>query len=733
MNESSSEFGQRGESEATEKNKLADFNPWCEAIIHVARHYRVDCSPESIRIAGQWDPTAPVDQTLRRMGRQAGMTVKFCTYKESDISPWRLPVVVQFEGGQIAVIESISSDRQVSLLMCGDQGLKITLPLFKISDEVVSQVIFRPRQTATDARVDEYIKSDNKRWLRNIILRDIKPYTHIMVATTVANTLALTGIIFARQVYDRVIPAESIPTLYVLFSGVILAIIFDFIMRTMRVKITDLLGKRADIRMSDLVFGHAVRIQGQARPKSTGTFISQIRELEKVRDIFTSTTVLAIADLPFFFLFLFVMWWIAGPLALVPLGAIFLLLIPGLLLQPKLAKLSQQSIKESSLRNAILIETIQGVEDIKSMQAEQRFQGQWNHFNAVTADASLKLRSLVGMLLAWTHNVQSAVFALVVLFGAPMVMKGTMTTGALVAASILGSRMMTPMANITRVLSRWQQAKSAIQGIDHLMQLPVDNPESEKRVEKAVIKGDFHFKSAVFQYGEEAQEPALVIPDLKVRSGERIAVLGKNGSGKSTLLHAMAGALKAKRGQLQLECIGINHIDPADIRRDVGLLAQEVSLFHGTIHENLIMGAPTASDEEILWAMRMSGADSFVNKLPKGLGYMIQEGGFGLSGGQKQCLLLSRLLIRQPNVLLLDEPTAALDESTEKRFIKNLQGWAANRTIIVATHRTNILAFATRIIVLSNGQIVLDEAKDKALEILTKSHRQKSLQDEQVS
>ncbi|WP_445365037.1 type I secretion system permease/ATPase [Microbulbifer sp. ANSA001] len=715
------------------KTDTMDFDPWCEAVTYVARLYRVECSPESIRISGQWDQNSPVDHTLRRMARQAGLTIKFCTLKDTDINPWRLPLVAQLRGGQIAVIETISSDLNVGFMLCGDQGLKSTLPLEKISKDIVSLIILRPRQTTRDTRIDDYIKTDNQHWLRKIILRDIKPYGHIMLATTVANTLALSGIIFSKQVYDRVIPAESIPTLYVLFSGVLVAIIFDFVMRSMRVKITDLLGKRADIRMSDLVFGHAVRIQAQARPKSTGTFISQIRELEKVREIFTSTTILAIADLPFFLLFLIVMWWIAGALALVPLLAVFLLLIPGLLLQPKLAKLSQESIKESSLRNAILIETIQGVEDIKSLQAEQYFQGQWNHFNTITADASLKLRSLVGMLLAWTHNVQSSVFAVIVLFGAPMVMSGTMTTGALVAASILGSRMMAPMANITKVLSRWQQAKFAMQGIDNLMQLPVDNPQLEKRVKKTSITGNFHFKNAVFQYGEEGQDPALIIPELKIYAGERVAILGKNGSGKSTFLHAMAGAIVTQRGQLQLDNVSIKHIDPADVRRDIGLLRQEATLFHGTIHENLTLGAPNANDEEILWALNMSGASNFVNKLPKGIGYLIQEGGFGLSGGQKQSLLLSRMLLRHPNVLLLDEPTAALDESTERKFIRNLQDWAAERTVVVATHRTNILTFAQRIIVLNNGYVVLDEPKEKALEVLTRSQRKTSTEGEKIS
>ncbi|WP_444942344.1 type I secretion system permease/ATPase [Microbulbifer sp. ZKSA004] len=734
MNNNQIESTNDGEGSSLDTSNMAsDFDPWCEAIIAIARHYRIDCSAERVRIAGNWGGCDSVEGVIRQMSRQAGLTVKFCPFTESAINSWRLPVVAQTIDGQLIVIDSVSKQEQLSVTYCGDKGLKTSVPLCELKSQILSLAIFRPRRTATDSRIDEYIKPHDKHWFRRIILRDLKPYFHVMIATTIANSLALAGIIFSKQVYDRVIPAESLPTLYVLFSGVVVAIVFDFIMRTMRVRVTDLLGKRADIRMSDLVFGHAIRVKDQARPKSTGTFISQIRDLERIRELFTSSTILALADLPFFILFLFVMWWIAGSLALIPLVAVFLLIIPGLLLQPKLATLSKESIREGALRNAMLIETVQGLEDIKAMQAEQRFQGQWNHFNAITAESSLKLRYLVGLLLSWTHNVQSSVFAVVVLFGAPMVMEGGMTTGALVAASILGSRMMAPMANITQVLSRWQQARFAMQGIDQIMQLPVDNPENEKKVQKSVIQGNYHFQQTVYNYGDSAAEPALIISDLKIHQGERIAILGRNGSGKSTFLHALSGYIEPARGQLRLDDVSLAHIDPADVRRDVSLLSQKTGLFHGTIYENLVLGAPYASDEEIMWALDMTGAKAFVNKLPKGLGCLIQEGGFGLSGGQKQSLLLARLLLRQPNVLLLDEPTSALDEATEKRFIHALSQWSAERTVVVATHRTSILNFVDRVIVLDSGRVALDEPKDKAISILSRQKGKDTQQGEKVS
>ncbi|MFI2812792.1 MULTISPECIES: type I secretion system permease/ATPase [Microbulbifer] len=724
---------EQGQAETGATNAEMDYQPWLEAIVAVSRHYRLDFSEENIRIASDWGVAESVELVLRQMARQAGLTIKFSQFGQFELTPWRLPVVVQLVGGQVGVIETMGKNGKLGILWSGDQGLESSVNIKEIAEKIRHLVILRPRKTISDIRVDDYIKPDNRHWFRKIILRDLRPYGHVMLATTVANTLTLSGILFAKQVYDRVIPAESMSTLYVLFSGVLLAIVFDFTMRVMRVRITDLLGKRADIRISDQVFGHAVRLRNSAKPKSTGTFISQLRELERVRDMVTSTTILAIADMPFFFLFLLVLWVIAGPLVLIPLLAMLLLVIPGVLVQKKLARLSGEAMRESSLRNGMLVETVQGMEDIKTLQAEHRFQRQWNHFNAVTADSNLKLRYLTSKLVTWTHNVQSSVFALTVLFGASMVMSGEMTTGALVAASILSSRMMSPMANITQVLSRWQMAKYALEGIDNIMNLPVDQPEGSKRVHKASIRGDYDFRNAEFKYDPGDNEPALFVSSLHINPGEKIAVLGKNGAGKSTLLQALSGMLEASSGTANLDGVEIAHIDPADVRRDVGLLAQGSGLFHGTLRENLTLGAPNATDDEIIWALKMSGAMDTVRNMPKGMDHMVLEGGAGLSGGQKQALLLSRLLIRQPSVLLLDEPTASLDEAAERRFIDNLSRWSNKRTLVLATHRSSTLKLVDRILVIDRGRIVMDGPKDEVMERLSKPDRQGEKNREQVT
>ncbi len=296
-----------------------------------------------------------------------------------------------------------------------------------------------------------------------------------------------------------------------------------------------------------------------------------------------------------------------------------------------------------------------------------------------------------------------------------MVINGDLSTGSLIAASILSGRMIAPMAGLTQVLIRWQQAKSAYQGINDLMKLPVDSLVGKNKVHKSVILGNYNVQGASFFYAQDSEIPALLIKKLEIKQGEKIAILGRNGAGKSTLLQVLSGLLEPRSGIVSVDGVSLSHIDPADVRRDIGLMGQGSGLFHGTIRENLMLGAPLATDDEMDKALNITGAAEFIRKLPTGLDHVIAEGGAGLSGGQRQSLLLARILVRNPYILLLDEPTAALDDVTEKHLLDGLQSWVADKTMIVATHKMSIVNMVDRIIVIDNGQIVLDEQKDIAL------------------
>jgi ATP-binding cassette subfamily C protein LapB len=695
--------------------KTLNYQPWLQAIITVAQHYRMQPAEEQIRLQLDWNKYTNIDDMLSIITRQVGLNVRKADFSTDVLNPWRLPVVVEFNNGQVAVIEKVDNEGNASLQLSGDQGLSQTFNLHELQANASRVYIFRPETSIPDARVDEYIKPYEKSWFWDIVLKDWKRYTDIMVASMIANILALATIIFSMQVYDRVVPSQSIPTLWVLAGGVLIAAVFEFVLRIARVYLSDIIGKRADLKISDRVFGHALRIRNKDRARSTGSFISQIRELEGVRELVTSTTISAIADLPFFFLFLVIFWIIGGNIFWVMLLIVPLMIIPGFLVQKKLAQLATEGMRESAIRNAILVEAVQGIEDIKLLRAEARFQNQWNHMNEVSADVSMRQRKIVGWLNAWTQKIQGLTYAIVVLVGCFAVMKGDMTTGALVACSILSSRMLAPISQVTGVLGRWQQAKVAKNGLDELMQKPVDRPDRAQLIQRKVLSGDYDFKGVVFKYTEDDPRPTLVIPQLKIHAGEKVAILGRNGAGKSSLLQLLSGMQLPVQGKISLDGVDQSLLDPDDIRRDMALLNQNAHLFFGTIRENLTLGAPLASNDQIIRALQITNALEIVEQKKEGLDHLILEGGVGFSGGQKQALLLTRLLLRNPNIVLLDEPTASIDDVSEKVLIQHLKEWLGHRTLVVATHRPAVLQLVDRIIVVHEGKIIKDGPRDAIL------------------
>ena len=688
---------------------------WAHAISHVAAHYRVVCSPGTIQANAPWFKDKGLLSALTQLSRQAGLSFHLLSAPELAIAQWRLPVIVDLKNGQLAVIEHFDGEDTVDICVIDNDRQTNRVALSELLPQIRFVAALRPLSALKDSRVDAYISRFSPDWLKQLVMQDWRPYGPVMFAAFLVNVLSLSGIIFSMQVYDRVIPAQSYPTLYVLASGVMLAVVFGFLLRVARGHIMDVLGKRADMRVSDRVFSHALRLRNSAVPRSTGSFISQLRELEQIREMITSSTISTIVDLPFFFMFIIVLAIIAPQLAWIAPVAAVLMVLPGILLQKKLAMLANQSAHESTLRNAVLVESVQGLEDIKLMQAENRFLQQWNSYIRITAESGLRTRQLSQGLISWGITIQSLVYAAVILFGAPLVIEGDMTTGAMVAASMLASRMIAPMANLCGVLARWQQVKAAKQGLDSIMQLPVETQRDESLVHQDIFHGHYLFENAQFRYHSDDQRIPLRITRLEIQQGERVAVLGRNGAGKSTLLQALAGGVDLVSGGVRLDNLSMTQIDMADLRRNIGFLSQNARLFYGTLRENLTLGAPHASDEAILEVLEISGAGNFVKHLPKGLDHAIMEGGTGLSGGQRQSILLARMLLRSPNIVLLDEPTASLDDHTEREFIQRLGQWLGNRTLIVATHRVPMLELVERVLVLKEGQLVMDAPKAQAL------------------
>lgn len=689
---------------------------WISAMGRVAESFGKPADPLYLRQQMRWFEHQPLRRQLDRLSGLMGLQVGMVSWSQVRWRQEVLPAVVTLKQGGIAVLENLHDDGTVDYWLSDGGDLLRSMELAMMLEQSTGPVFLvgvAPR--GRDQRIDQFVQPHRKHWFWENFRGSGRKIAEISLASIIGNVLALAGILFSMQVYDRVIPAQSFPTLWVLFFGVVLAAGLEYIIRLMRTLVSDRMGKRIDLKVSSLFFVRAMNIKNDDRPKSTGSFISQLREIDQVRELLTSTTVSAAADMPFVLLFLGIMFFIGGPLVIIPLLAIPLIVIPGILIQWPMAKLAKEGMRESALRNAVLVETIEGIEDIKALQAEAYFQRQWEQTHEVSAAVGMKQRLWGARLTGWASTVQQLTYGGMLVFGVYLVLSGDITTGTLVACSMLSSRTIAPLMQLTMVFSRWQHAKSAMHGLDELLKKPIDRPADAELSHCPTLSGHFNVRNLQYTYDKENAPNVLGIGQLEIKPGERVAILGKVGAGKSTLLKLLSGQASPSQGKILIDGVDMTKVEPADIRRQLGYLSQDSRLFFGTLRQNLMLGYPHASDQEMLQALRISGALSMVQADASSLDKVINEGGRGLSGGQRQMVMLSRLILRNPQVVLLDEPTASMDEALEEYVIRQLHTWLVGRTLIVVTHRPALLKLVDRIVVMDNGRVVADGPRDKIL------------------
>ncbi|MEI3854960.1 MULTISPECIES: type I secretion system permease/ATPase [unclassified Ensifer] len=700
-----------------EVERLASIERWVSAILIASSRLGITVSPELVRNASAWGIAGEQDQAIVDVAQAAGLSAQFVALSLRHLAVEMLPALIPMGDRLVGVIIGIANDSVRVAFTVDGTTIERSLPIDEVEQAGGERVLLvQVREVAKDQRVDAYLRARRDFWLRDIFTSSWRIFFELGIGSLFGNLLAIGTSLFAMQVWDRVVPARSTNTLWVLASGVVLALVLELLIRTARVSIADQFGKQADLKLSAMFFARVLDIRNDA-PRSPGTLIAQLRDLEQMRELLTSSTMGVLIDLPFVVAFLFIIWVLGGPLVFIPLAAIPLLVVPGILAQLPLAKLAKEGLSEAALRNAILMEAIYRVEDIKVLQAEPRFRGLWNKVNRVSGEIGLKQRYLAGLLVNFSQMVQQVAYVGVIIAGVYGILDGGLSFGAVLACSILTSRTIAPLGQISAVLGRIQNARVGKKGLDDLISLPVDHDPDRDAYHKPALVGRYRFENVAYAYGPE-EKPALVIPRLEIESGERIAVLGRVGAGKSTLLRLAGGLATPAQGRILFNDTTMNLIDVADIRRDIGFVLQESSLFYGTLRENLLIANPLATDEQILEAMRLSCADQLVLNQPNGLDLMLRESGQGLSGGQKQSLLLARTFLRSPNILLLDEPTASLDEATELAIIERMKSWLGRRTLIIATHRYPVLSLVDRIIVIDGGRIVRDGPKDQILNTL---------------
>ncbi|WP_191237305.1 type I secretion system permease/ATPase [Cobetia marina] len=562
-------------------------------------------------------------------------------------------------------------------------------------------------------RAEGYSQTRQGHWLTSRLKSHWRVFAEVALSSSLAALLAVATALFAMQVYDRVVPTGAVDTLWALGIGVILAIALEALLRALRAQLIENSGKKIDLELNDHIFRHAVQMRLASKPRSTGAMTSQIRDFDAIREFFTASTLGACGDLPFALLFLGLIALLGGPVVWVPVAAIVLMLIPVLLAQPWLSRLSREGMRESAVKNGVLLETLDNLENLKACRAEGHASRQWQRLTSEQTHRGVTFRHAVAWLTSWGTGMQQLAYVGVIIAGVYLIMAGELSVGALIACSILSSRAIGPTLQISALLSRWQHVKVAKEGLDALMETDIERPGDRRFARLAQARGHYHAENLHWRYDEEAPE-ALALDRLSIAPGEHIALLGGNGAGKSTLLRLLAGYFTPTSGELTLDHLALSQIDPADRQRAIGYLPQDISLFSGTLRDNLCIDGRDVSDMRLLEVLEMTGLGDFVRRHPLGLDMMLHDR-HSLSGGQRQSLGLARLILQDPVVVLLDEPTASLDQATEQHVIKTLGPWLAGRTLILATHRKSLLGWVERALVLRHGKRVMDGPLDQIM------------------
>lgn len=655
-----------------------------------------------------------------------------------EIPTLSVPVVIILKNEEAAIVTQIQEDDSGRVYTIQQiDGLQHTVSEEELNKQYLGYSWFIKAKTDADVRSELPEYSLPKHWFFRVIWRFKKYYYQVIVATVLINFLALVSSLYVMNVYDRVIPNKSYDTLWVLSIGVFIAIAFEFISKIIRGRLTDIAGKKADLIISSALFRRVMGMRLQERPASSGSYASNLRDFESVRDFMTSASLLTLVDLPFLILFLLVMWMIAGYLVIVPAIIIPLVIIVGLLVQIPMAKYINESMRESSQRQGLAVEAIDGVETLKTNNAYSWAQKRWEHFTAKSASSSMKVKDISNFVIFFAVGMQQLNTVFLVVLGTFLInaeeSSERITMGALIASVILSGRALAPLGQIAGLATRFQQALLAFKGVNAIVEKNIERDADRKYVTFKQTRGALKFDKINFSYNEEAA-PALTELNLDIKAGEKVGILGRIGSGKSTALKLGAGLYEAQSGSITLDDVDVRQIDPTFLRNQVLLLEQNPHLFLGTLRENMDLARMDgfSSNQDLIDALVRFGLEKMIQNHPRGLDMPIGEGGLGLSGGQKQILALARMTLRNPKVVLLDEPTTGLDQGTETQALQAIAKWAYNRTLVVVTHRPQVLQIVDRLVVIDDGKVVIDGPRDDVLRYLQENEQKQKGQQQSV-
>jgi ATP-binding cassette subfamily C protein LapB len=680
----------------------------------IARHHQLPCNPE-VALAGL--PLAEGKLTPDLFGRAAarcGLDARIVERENiADTSTIVLPVILLLEGNRTCVLLNLDVIAQQAVIQTSLITPPETVSLHGLNSEYSGfMLLCRPAPDLKLAKPDSH-------WFWSALAKSWRIYRDVILASLLINVFAVVSPLFTMNVYDRVVPNRAMETLWVLVIAMTLVYCFDLLIRTLRVYFLEVAGKKADLLMSSSIFEQVMGIRMECQPASSGSFISQLREFESVRHFVTSTTVVALIDVPFALFFLVVIFLVGGWLVLVPLIIAPIMILYGYFMQPALRKAIESGYAAAMRKHEVLTEAITQRESIKSLVAEGHWQRLWEQATGDVAVSGQKGRLLTSSVTHVCGLLQQVAIVAAVTAGVYLIRSGDLSMGALIAVVMLLSRALAPMSQIVGLQAQYFQTRTTVDGLNKIMQLPVDRPHDRIYLQKAVIHGEIEFRHVSFAFSQDAA-PALRDVSFRIRPGEKVAVIGRIGAGKSTLHKLALGLFQPTKGMVLIDGVDIRQMDPAFVRQSMSFMSQEFTLFHDSVRNNITRGELYPDDERLARVVRDTGVADFVRESALGLDMPVGEMGARLSGGQRQSVMLARTLFRDASIYLLDEPSSQMDSGSEDWIRQQLPAWTQEATVLLTTHKSSMLDSVERLIVLDRGRVVADGPRQRVLEALQK-------------
>jgi ATP-binding cassette subfamily C protein LapB len=630
-----------------------------------------------------------------------------------------LPVVLVLKQGRACILLKNGKDGKKLEIYRLESGQRETISAEAFAKFYSGYAIYvHPSAEFKDPEAPHRLEM-NRHWFWSAVLGCLPIYGQVAVAGSLIGLFGLTGSLYIMNVYDRVIPNNALETGWVLALGAVTIYVFDFIMRTLRAYFIDVAGRRIDVIVTRRIYDQLLNMKLSHRPSSSGAFASMLRDFESVKDFVTSATMTAVVELPFSLFYLFFVWLFGGIIAVALAGLILVVAAAGLVLQYPLKMIVRKTVFAGENKHGLLVETINALETIKAIGAEGRLRARYSAHVGESAAYGEKSRFISGLGVNFATFLQQNASILIVLIGMYLVRDGNMTMGALIASVILGGRAIAPIGQIANLMARYHSAMASLRTLDDIMARPVERPADKQFLHRPELKGKIAFDRVAFAY-PGLERKVLDEVRFTINPGERVGIVGRIGSGKSTIARLIMGLYDPLSGTIFADDTDYRQIDPADLRRNIAYIAQDIVLFRGSIRENIAIGRPQASDAEILAAAKAAGVHDFVARHPLGYDAQVGERGEGLSGGQRQSIALARAMLLKPQLFVCDEPTNAMDMQAEQGFVQHIREQSAGRTFILITHRQHLLALVDRLILVDQGRIVADGPRDEVLSALSK-------------